>query len=503
MVKTWRRLDESIKFNIIQQSMKFLKSYKLFESVDEIKSTIEDMLRDNVLDKDISLMIIIKNHHTYDNTPVSVIKIEIGDQFSGFRSATRETKVRVDELKQDIQTITSYLEDEEYKYVSFTYQDKYQAFQASSSDVLKTISLETNCLRLFYEKKIKESYFEKISDNMMHMNKFEEIVITTNSITGIVSSYLDDCGWAIDISLGNCAFFTKDFYEWCMREGIECKIAYLRQGDRFSTGAEIEDHIVPIVDGKMIDFVYTDQGVSRRLRLSNEKESLRRQSDPEITDIRDFEKKYSKWGYYQIEEITYEDAYEGVSAKCQTIDYPKKIEEAIKIPIEIGDTILGGRFKNKKTIVKKIGKNKKGDITINDKPLLKFRLVKESLEEDVNYYFRHLEDDNFVIQTENDYIRIFKPINLFNNRGSLVYSYSNCNPFYWSEISGEILRYVIESVDIENSEKSIEYAYIVKRKDNEDSFYAKSSIRKQIPTQMLLDDTFDAGEILSFTIGFK
>jgi len=54
-----------------------------------------------------------------------------------------------------------------------------------------------------------------------------------------------------------------------------------------------------------------------------------------------------------------------------------KTFESIEVPIEIGDTILGGRFKNKKTIVKKIGKNKKGDITINDKPLLKYRIVKD------------------------------------------------------------------------------------------------------------------------------
>ena len=39
--------------------------------------------------------------------------------------------------------------------------------------------------------------------------------------------------------------------------------------------------------------------------------------------------------------------------------YLKKFED-IKVPIEVGDTILGGRFKNKKVKVKKIGKNKKG-----------------------------------------------------------------------------------------------------------------------------------------------
>lgn len=58
--------------------------------------------------------------------------------------------------------------------------------------------------------------------------------------------------------------------------------------------------------------------------------------------------------------------------------YLKTFTEVIKIPIEIGDTILGGRFKNKKTLVKKIGKNAKGDITVNGKPLLKYRLIKRS-----------------------------------------------------------------------------------------------------------------------------
>jgi hypothetical protein len=51
--------------------------------------------------------------------------------------------------------------------------------------------------------------------------------------------------------------------------------------------------------------------------------------------------------------------------------------EMIKIPIKVGDVILGGKFKNKKVVVKEIGKNEKGDITINGKPLLKFRIIKD------------------------------------------------------------------------------------------------------------------------------
>jgi hypothetical protein len=309
--------------------MKNLKSYKLFESVDEIKSTIEDILRDNVLDKDIRLKIHTRNYTDIDyNNPVEVIKIQIGDDFDDFL-------IRVDELKDDIITITNYLKDEGFEYNTFSYIDDHGDIHGDKGDVMKTVRLETNYLSLFYKKRIRDPYLE-----------------------------------------------------------------------------------------------------------------------------------------------------------------------TIKIPIKIGDTILGGRFKNRRMIVKKIGKNKKGDITINDKPLLKFRLVKESLQEDVDYYFRHLEDDNFVIQTENDYFRIFKPKNgFYGNSAQSVYSYSNCNTFQWSEIAGEVSRYVIELDDSENSEKSIEYTYIVKRED--DGFYAAASNRKQIHPQMLLDETFDAGEILSFTIGFK
>ena len=51
------------------------------------------------------------------------------------------------------------------------------------------------------------------------------------------------------------------------------------------------------------------------------------------------------------------------------------IKEDITIPINVGDVILGGRFKNKRITVKEIGQNEKGDITINGKPLLKYRLI--------------------------------------------------------------------------------------------------------------------------------
>jgi hypothetical protein len=54
----------------------------------------------------------------------------------------------------------------------------------------------------------------------------------------------------------------------------------------------------------------------------------------------------------------------------------RKFTEAIELDIEIGDIILGGKYKNKRIEVKKIGEDELGQPTINGKPVLKFRMEK-------------------------------------------------------------------------------------------------------------------------------
>ncbi len=49
----------------------------------------------------------------------------------------------------------------------------------------------------------------------------------------------------------------------------------------------------------------------------------------------------------------------------------------IKVDIKVGDEILGGKFKNKRITVKSIGRNEKGDRTINGKPLMRYRIIKK------------------------------------------------------------------------------------------------------------------------------
>ena len=48
----------------------------------------------------------------------------------------------------------------------------------------------------------------------------------------------------------------------------------------------------------------------------------------------------------------------------------------IKIPIEIGDTVYVGKFKNKKIVVKDITYNEYGLPMVNGRPLLTLRIEK-------------------------------------------------------------------------------------------------------------------------------
>tara|TARA_B100000530_G_C15536644_1_gene320748 strand:+ start:54 stop:293 length:240 start_codon:yes stop_codon:yes gene_type:complete len=54
----------------------------------------------------------------------------------------------------------------------------------------------------------------------------------------------------------------------------------------------------------------------------------------------------------------------------------KIISEALALDLEIGDVILTGKFKNKRTVVKDIGTDELGQPTINGKRALNFRIEK-------------------------------------------------------------------------------------------------------------------------------
>jgi hypothetical protein len=54
----------------------------------------------------------------------------------------------------------------------------------------------------------------------------------------------------------------------------------------------------------------------------------------------------------------------------------KIIVEALALDLEVGDVILTGRFKNKRTVVKKLGTDSLGQPTVNGMKVLSFRIEK-------------------------------------------------------------------------------------------------------------------------------
>ena len=52
------------------------------------------------------------------------------------------------------------------------------------------------------------------------------------------------------------------------------------------------------------------------------------------------------------------------------------IREAITLDVEIGDVIMTGKFKNRRTIVKNIGTDELGQPTVNGMKVAKFRIEK-------------------------------------------------------------------------------------------------------------------------------
>ncbi len=70
---------------------------------------------------------------------------------------------------------------------------------------------------------------------------------------------------------------------------------------------------------------------------------------------------------------------------------------AITIDINVGDTILGGRFKNKKIKVKEIGKDDYGMPTINGRKVVNFRIPKpvdEKMVRDKDGFGKYKKNDD-------------------------------------------------------------------------------------------------------------
>ena len=84
-------------------------------------------------------------------------------------------------------------------------------------------------------------------------------------------------------------------------------------------------------------------------------------------------------GYKFLDFLDAEDSID--SSKKEPLRPTDLMGEDINIPINIGDTVMMGRFKNKPVIVKSVNFNDKGDLLINGKSAARFRLLPKEDEE--------------------------------------------------------------------------------------------------------------------------
>jgi hypothetical protein len=114
------------------------------------------------------------------------------------------------------------------------------------------------------------------------IDSFNKFIIKekSNNVKNIISKYIQDTEYDIKNSLGNCSFFTRDIINWGKKNGIKVNYIYMPMSEDYREKNKIgndfggndsdwEDHIVPMINGKIIDFTYTNEGVSNKVRKVN------------------------------------------------------------------------------------------------------------------------------------------------------------------------------------------------------------------------------------------
>jgi hypothetical protein len=123
-----------------------------------------------------------------------------------------------------------------------------------------------------------KSIYDFVESNPEHIVKVEKNMI--NNINDIIKDYISQTEYDIENSLGNCSFFARDVINWVRKNGIKADYVYMPMSKEYRSKHKIgkdfggndsdwEDHIVPMVNGVIIDFTYTPRGVSKYVRTAN------------------------------------------------------------------------------------------------------------------------------------------------------------------------------------------------------------------------------------------
>jgi hypothetical protein len=154
---------------------------------------------------------------------------------------------------------------------------------------------------------------------------------------------------------------------------------------------EIDGKLIPIQEYALQDI--TPEKIDPKIHLlpSDEKRNTPQMQAARDADAERLSNKFNG-NVSQSEWNNAKKKYQGESKKIKITSSQLNeiknylINEDISIPVTTGDTIMMGKFKNKKTVVKTIDKDTHGMPTINGKQATTFRTIKEEIKNDLVLY---------------------------------------------------------------------------------------------------------------------
>ena len=224
-------------------------------------------------------------------------------------------------------------------------------------------------LFVLLKKRFSEIRSEVIEMFLTKIN-LKDYLTETSSVTAQGKADVDD---GPRYYYGNQATYRKKTADMAKRLGYEVVNYILKDNP-------LEVHNTKFPDGPPLTVSYFPTGVKG--------------GDFSGTDyIKDYKGKpgYTVWKSY-IAKIAQSVGYKfldflgaetSVESSKDEVMKPTTLKEDINLPINIGDTVLMGRFKNKKVVVKDISWNEKGDLLINGRSAMRMRIIPQKQEEQI------------------------------------------------------------------------------------------------------------------------
>lgn len=168
--------------------MKYLNSFKLFESLyrdqAEIELNISDLLRDSILDRDIPLYFGYNRGHV-DFVPHEVLSIQLGREYS------LDFQISLDQIEGELLEVRKYLESWGFKFSTFSLGG------ADQGTPRPTI---TPYLKLFYHRQLPES--DPFTTTQVTQVK-ENLQQGLEEAVGYYFSHLQGDGFSLTLSTSN------------------------------------------------------------------------------------------------------------------------------------------------------------------------------------------------------------------------------------------------------------------------------------------------------------